>query len=508
MNIVVRRAWRSLLSAASLLILPGITQAANMSPVDVTGFNWDVVIENSASGLPYSAYASELNPGENLSFYQSGLAGYSFGLPVSGNFTSAVGDGTTFQFQPYTSPNALVLSSDTGLTAGTLTLSTPNVFSRIAILANSASGGGYGTLTLNFSDGGTFVTNYYAPDWFNNSGFALQGVERINLSNGTTSGNPGNPRFYQTSIDLVAALGAGNKTLVSLTFTKVSGVGSTGIYAISGEILPNTPAAIVTSPTNQTVNESFPANFTSTASGNPYPTLQWYKNGNLIAGATTSSYAIASAALADNGASFRMVASNFVTSSTVVTSSPAILTVIADTNPPVLLGAYSLSLTQVLASFSERLQPQTATNIANYTIAGTNGGIGVLSAALDASQTNVILTVATMTDRAPYTLTVNSVTDQSSAANVIAPNSHASFFASIYVFAGIGSPVPSGNQVPSGNGLNVTAGGSRLGGTNDQAQFSYLPTTGDFDVRVRLDSIALADAWSEAGMMAREDHWC
>src|SRR5205085_5314908 len=64
---------------------------------------------------------------------------------------------------------------------------------------------------------------------------------------------------------------------------------------------------------------------------------------------------------------------------------------------------------------------------------------------------------------------------------------------------------PTGNQTPAGNGLNLTAGGSSVGGTNDQAQFSYVTATGDFDVRVQLDSITLADAWSEAGMMARED---
>src|SRR5258705_11980763 len=90
-----------------------ITEAAsNMTPVALTGWNRDVIVESTAVGPPFTAYAAPMNSGEANAFYQTGLPTYAWGLPPSGAFVRMIGDSTIFQFQPYTATNQLVLSPD------------------------------------------------------------------------------------------------------------------------------------------------------------------------------------------------------------------------------------------------------------------------------------------------------------------------------------------------------------------------------------------------------------
>src|SRR5258708_3894746 len=87
---------------------PGASFATNMTPITVTGWNRDVVVEATASGPPFSSYAVTMNAGEGNAFYQTGLRTYPWGLPPSGGFVSMVGDNAWFQWQPYTGNNALI----------------------------------------------------------------------------------------------------------------------------------------------------------------------------------------------------------------------------------------------------------------------------------------------------------------------------------------------------------------------------------------------------------------
>jgi glucose/arabinose dehydrogenase len=86
---------------------------------------------------------------------------------------------------------------------------------------------------------------------------------------------------------------------------------------------------IAVQPANKTATVGGSATFSVTASGTPTPTYQWQRNGQNISGATAASYTLTNVTTADNGAKFKVVISNSVSS---VTSNEATLTV--NTNQP------------------------------------------------------------------------------------------------------------------------------------------------------------------------------
>jgi hypothetical protein len=223
------------------------------SPIPVTGYTRDVVVENMASGGNTAPYAQPFDALNNYGFYEAGLDAINYtggsstneGLPQGGAFTSMLDGVTTFQLGPYNANNVLFMSQSSP--TGTLSLPVPQAFISLSVLASSANGGGAGSLVIKFTDGTSSPPlGYNAPDWYNNIGSAITHFGRLYLGNlgefyaDNPSGN--NPNLYQTTINL-RVLGLASKLIASVAFTRPGGAGTssdtdTGIFALSGTLAP------------------------------------------------------------------------------------------------------------------------------------------------------------------------------------------------------------------------------------------------------------------------------
>ena len=108
-------------------------------------------------------------------------------------------------------------------------------------------------------------------------------------------------------------------------------------------------------------------------------------------------------------------------------SSNAVLTVIPDTTPPVLVSAEgSPTFDRITLRFSERINQADAGNPGNYAF---NGGLTLLGASLNPDGQSVLMVTSSQTTGVRYTVTANGVRDISAAQNRIAPDSQVSFTA-------------------------------------------------------------------------------
>lgn len=140
---------------------------------------------------------------------------------------------------------------------------------------------------------------------------------------------------YSTPATTASATGA--KLRVHISNSAGSVTSDAALLTINAASSSNAAPAIVTQPTNQNVAEGATATFIADVSGTPAPTLQWQRSNNSgatwadLAGATNDNYTTPATTSADNGAQFRIKASN---SEGDVTSNAATLTVTAGNSAP------------------------------------------------------------------------------------------------------------------------------------------------------------------------------
>jgi hypothetical protein len=154
------------------------------------------------------------------------------------------------------------------------------------------------------------------------------------------------------------------------------------------EIPEQQPIIFLEQPADQTVMAYHTATFQTTVQSTPPYTVQWFRDGEPIADANEFTYTIDIVTPDMNDTVFSVGVSNLIYSGM---SEEAILHVVADNNSPVLLSAESTNGHTIALSFDERLNPDTASVLENYSV--NEGTVEVVGAELDVDARTVILTL-------------------------------------------------------------------------------------------------------------------
>ena len=264
---------------------------------------------------------------------------------------------------------------------------------------------------------------------------------------------------------------------------------------------PNVIITFTPQPLAQTIVQSYPVTFTAgpvaTSDGNALPpvelTYQWQRNGVNIAGATGTSYSISAVTMADNNVNFRCVV--HVTGAT-VNSADAKLTVTAKTVGPQVAGASGVKPGMIGIKYDSLLDPTTATNKSNYSVAG--GAVSSVNLGADGYSVALITTVAGAT----FDVTINNVKD--AVGNTIAAGTHATGTFAAQTGVNVGAPETAGYALSSQSGkISLSAAGGARSNEGDNLYFVYDQVTGDFDKIVNLTSLSTTTPTTRAGIMAR-----
>jgi hypothetical protein len=212
----------------SALMLASLAFAQNYTPISVTGYNFDVIAETT----PALTTTNTSMDGSDYVLYSQNygtLFGTGTGLPNNGLITSG---SSTYQFAPYTSDNAIFLS--TGQT-DSLELTTPSSYSSLSFLGFSTEGPGTVLLVIKFTDGSAMVVpSSNLSDWFSGSGAVLNGFDRTGRTGDTPDYNAFQPYMYRINVNLSCTDQTKLVQRILIINTTSSPSVNTAIFAVSG----------------------------------------------------------------------------------------------------------------------------------------------------------------------------------------------------------------------------------------------------------------------------------
>jgi len=202
------------------------------------------------------------------------------------------------------------------------------------------------------------------------------------------------------------------------------------VFGMKLDVEQLSPVVITTQPADQIVPERGRATFYVEATGSRLR-YQWYQNDVVIPGATNALLQLSSVTPSLSGRAYHAVVSNPVN---VVTSAPAVLTVVADTFGPRVESAIldTTNMLRVVIEFDEVIWRNSATNATNYSlmILGTTNTIPITNAQWAVDRVRVWAN-RTLNPATNYALCISNVFDLNTNALVPDPTCVAVLFPTV-----------------------------------------------------------------------------
>jgi hypothetical protein len=309
--------------------------AAPFTPITVTGYNYDFVVESNAAapgrilsqtmmggtnlwattqtldntnntGNVWYEMGYNINNSDSGSFNNISANLTGTGIPPAGSFlTNATGD-HIYQMPPdYTVNNAVYISDFDANTNATITLTTPAAYSGLSFLGSAGNGPVGVNYVITHTGGKTETGVLVINDWFDGSSpYAYIANGRVAADTAEYGGvNNGDPILQESDIVLSDAV----DPVVSIYLENTNGFdqglssGRFGILAVSGSAGAVPPVfTVVPQSTNNYVGTS--VTLTGAATANAAITYQWQietngayvnlANGGNISGVTTTTLSI------------------------------------------------------------------------------------------------------------------------------------------------------------------------------------------------------------------------
>lgn len=321
--------------AAILAVAGQTTSGGEFTPITVTGYNADAIVE--AAGTPrfpnalLTATTVSMDGGTNNTGNTWMEVGYyaampNSGLPAPGTIISSLTQPDHHYQMPasYTANNCVFV--DSVHAEANLTPATPATYSALSFLSATANNNVTNEVVMQYADGTQETNTFVSRDWFNNTPFAYTALGRVNLNTRTINNDPGrtttpNPRLYEAQF----ALGNTASPLTNIVLRFLGAINPTTgrmvVLAVSGTAGAVPPIISTISPQNiPTTIEGSNITFTATVTGGTEPiTYRWQAgtngvwvdldDGGVFSGTTTTTLTITSIGWTNAG-DYRMVATN------------------------------------------------------------------------------------------------------------------------------------------------------------------------------------------------------